>query len=96
MNVFSLRMTLDVTPELHFSEPPQPDGIELYWDDDKSWTETDRRSVLTCATQRSRPPATFRFIRDYSDITHLATYERGDVDSNGTVYVMSKKNSLIV
>lgn len=80
LSQFILRIQTSVLCD---ADPPDPDRIEFYWDDDRSSARVDARSELVCSTERSHPPASFRFMWENDDITHLAKYERGDVDSNG-------------
>ena len=66
---------------LTVSSPPL--DVKIYWPGEESWVPVETRANLTCETSPSRPPASFRWLKDGRDITHTAINPTYSVDSEG-------------
>merc|ERR1711976_315023 len=60
-----------------------PTSITLKWPNNQDWTQQDQTANLTCTAGTSRPPATFRWFKDGTEITNQATVVSVTTDSDG-------------
>lgn len=58
-------------------------SLQLYWPGNLNTVRLNMVQNMTCKSEYSRPPATFRWFRDNVEVTNQATTYNGTVNSDG-------------